>query len=124
MFDKIKNIFIGNKNKVKDIKNKAGILPEAVIGAAKEEIKEIKDLNLTEVDQVQGDVIASVAVAAMASMGIPVSVTMREIIKTSAAYAIRDFKEGYTNPEKLIVMRVINKIHEIRDTKAAEQNKI
>lgn len=122
MFNKIKNIFTNNKDKAKDIKDKAAILPKAVIGAAKEEIKEIKDLNLTEVDQVQGDIIASVAITAMASMGVPVSATMREIIKTSAAYAIRDFKEGYTNPEKLIVMRVVNKIHEIRDAKAAEQN--
>ena len=124
MLNKIKGIFTSNKNKVKDIKDKATILPKAVVGAAKEEIKEIKDLNLTEVDQVQGDIVASVAIAAMASMGIPVSATMREIIKTSAAYAIRDFKEGYTNPEKLIVMRVINKVHEIRDAKVAEQNKI
>lgn len=124
MLNKIKGIFTNNKNKVEDIKDKATILPKAVVGAAKEEIKEIKDLNLTEVDQVQGDIVANVAIAAMASMGIPVSATMREIIKTSAAYAIRDFKEGYTNPEKLIVMRVINKIHEIRDAKAAEQNKI
>ena len=82
-----------DKDKAKDIKYKATILPKAVVGAAKEEIKEIKDLNLTEVDQVQGDIVASVAIAAMASMGIPVSATMREIIKTSAAYAIRDFKE-------------------------------
>ena len=124
MLNKIKNIFTNNKDKVKDIENKATILPKAVVGAAKEEIEEIKDLNLTEVDQVQGDIVASVAIAAMASMGIPVSVTMREIIKTSAAYAIRDFKEGYTNPEKLIVMRVINKVHEIRDAKAAEKTKI
>lgn len=122
MLNKIKNIFTSNKDKAKDIKDKATILPKAVVGAAKEEIKEIKDLNLTEVDQVQGDIVASVAIAAMASMGIPVSATMREIIKTSAAYAIRDFKEGYTNPEKLIVMRVINKVHEIRDAKAAEKN--
>lgn len=124
MLNKIKGIFTSNKDKAKDIKDKASILPKAVVGAAKEEIKEIKDLNLTEVDQVQGDIVASVAIAAMASMGIPVTATMREIIKTSAAYAIRDFKEGYTNPEKLIVMRVINKVHEIRDAKAAEQNKI
>lgn len=123
MLNKIKNILTSNKNKAKDIKNKAAILPEAIVGAAKEEIREIKDLNLTEVDQVQGDIVASVAMAAMASMGIPVSATMREIIKTSAAYAIRDFKEGYTNPEKLIVMRVINKIHEIRDAKAVEQER-
>ena len=124
MLNKIKNIFTSHKDKAEDIKDKATILPKALVGAAKEEIKEIKDLNLTEVDQLQGDVIASIAITAMVSMGIPVTATMREIIKTAAAYAIRDFKEGYTNPEKLIVVRVINKIHEIRDAKAAEKNKI
>lgn len=114
MLDKIKSIFKRGKDDVQ-------VFPKAVVTATKEEIAEIKDLNLTEVDQLQGEVIASIAITAMASMGIPASITMREIIKTSAAYAIRDFKEGYTNPEKLIVTRVINKIHELRDAKAAEK---
>ncbi|MBP5596350.1 MAG: hypothetical protein J6Y02_13265 [Pseudobutyrivibrio sp.] len=123
MFDKVKNIFAISKNKAKDVKDNTAVIPKAVVAATKEEIKEIKDLNLTEVDQLQGDIIASVAITAMASMGIPASATMREIIKTAAAYTIRDFKEGYTNPEKLIVTRVINKIHELRDAKAAEKDR-
>lgn len=109
--NKIKNIFIRPKQVVTNT-------GKVITSVAKEEIAEIKDLNLTEVDKLQGDVVANVAVAAMASMGIPCSLTMKEIIKTSAAYAIRDFKEGYTNPEKLIVTRVINKIHEIKEAKA------
>lgn len=111
MLNKIKNIFI----KPKEVVTNTG---KVITSVAKEEIAEIKDLNLTEVDKLQGDVVANVAVAVMASMGIPCSLTMKEIIKTSAAYAIRDFKEGYTNPEKLIVTRVINKIHEIKEAKA------
>lgn len=110
--------------KIKTILKIGKASPKIIASVAKEEIDEIKDLNLTETDQLQGDIVASVAVAAMASMGIPCSLTMREIIKTSAAYAIRDFKEGSTNPEKLIVMRVVNKIREIKEAKAQEQNKI
>lgn len=116
MIDLIKKIF---KREKEIVHNTHTVLSST----AKEEIAEIKDLNLSEVDQVQGDVIASIALAAMASMGIPVSATMREIIKVSAAYALRDFKEGCTNPEKLIVMRVLNKIREIREAKAASQDK-
>ena len=114
VIEKIKKLFKRSKDTVK-------VLPEALVKAANEEVKEIKDLNLTEVDQLQGEVIASVAITTMAAMGIPCSLTMREIIKTSAAYALRDFKEGYTNPEKLIVTRVINKIHELRDAKASQR---
>jgi len=117
MIDKIKKLFI----KEKKVKDTIEVLPKALVEAAKDEVKEIKDLNLTEVDQLQGEIIANVAVTAMASMGIPSSLTMREIIKSSAAYALRDFKEGYTNPEKLIVTRVINKVHELRDAKAMQK---
>lgn len=116
MLEKIKKIF---KREKKIVKNTAKVVSSTV----KEEIAEIKDLNLSEVDQVQGEIIASVAVTAMMSMGIPCSATMREIIKTSAAYALRDFKEGCTNPEKLIVMRVLNKIKEIKEQRALEQER-
>lgn len=116
MIDLIKRIF---KREKKIMQNTHTVLSSTV----KEEIAEIKDLNLSEVDQVQGEVIASIAIAAMTAYGIPCSATMREIIKMSAAYGIRDFKEGCTNPEKLIVMRVINKIKEIREAKAMEKDK-
>lgn len=112
---KILDFFKKKKDNVK-------VVNKAIAEAIEDEVKEIKDLNLTEVDQLQGEVIASIAVAAMTSMGIGCSLTMREIIKTSAAYALRDFKEGYTNPEKLIVTRVLNKIRELRDAKAAQNS--
>lgn len=123
MLDKIKNIFSRGTDKTKEGLSTAKVIPKAIVEATKEEIKEIKDLNLTEVDQLQGEVIASVAITAMSAMGIPASATMREIIKTSAAYTLRDFKEGYTNPEKLIVTRVLNKIKELRDAKAIQNTK-
>lgn len=99
-------------NKIDKVDNFVKSTPKVVAGAAKEEIAEIKDLNLTEVDKMQGEMVASVAVAALAQIGVPASVTEREIIKTAAAYVIRDIKEGSTNPEKLILMRVINKYRE------------
>lgn len=111
MLDKIKKFF---KKETKVVSQ----IPKGTLDVVKEEIDEIKDLNLTEVDQVQGEIIASIAVTAMASMGIPSSQTMREIIKVSSAYALRDFKEGCTNPKNLIVMRVVNKIKEIKESKA------
>lgn len=105
MFEKLKEILTGTRVVIKST-------PKVIASSINEEIAEIKDLNLTEVDNVQGEVVASVAIAAMNSLGIPCSMAMKEIIKTSAAYAIRDFKEGSTNPEKLIVARVINKYKE------------
>ncbi|MBQ2350083.1 MAG: hypothetical protein II393_02285 [Cytophagales bacterium] len=111
LLGKIKKIF----TKTKDVPVNTVKVTHSVIN---EEIQEIKDLNLTEVDQLQGDIIASVAIAAMTSMGIPVSGVMKDIIAASAAYALRDFKEGCTNPEKLIVMRIINKVKEQREARA------
>lgn len=105
MFEKIKNVLN------KEIKI-AKTTPKVVYESVKEEIDEIKDLNLTEVDTVQGEMVANVAIAAMMSMGIPCSAAMKEVIKTAAAYTIRDIKEGSTNPEKLIVMRVVHKYKE------------
>lgn len=99
-------------SKIKKFDKAVVSTPSVMMNVAKEEIQEIKDLNLTEVDQVQGEVIASVAIAAMMSMGIPCSAAMKEIIKISAAYGIRDIKEGSTNPEKLIIMRVVNRYKE------------
>lgn len=122
MFDKIEGLLNSGKNKAGDIKDTAKIMPEAVVGAVEEEVSEIKDLNLTEVDQLQGDIIAGVVMATMCQMGIPTNATMRQIIATSSAYVLRDFKEGYTNPEKLIVMRVINKIRELREAKVQKNN--
>lgn len=111
-------------NILKRIGKFIGVTPKVVVEAANEEFQEIKDLNLTEVDNTQGEIVASIAIAAMNSLGIPCSMAMKEIIKASAAYAIRDFKEGSTNPEKLIVMRVINKYKERLAQIRMNENKI
>ena len=105
MLKKIANIF----KKGGDV---AKATPKVITKTISEEIEEIKDLNLTEVDKVQGELIATVAVQAMNSLGIPYSMAMKEVIKTSAAYCLRDLKEGSTNPNKLIIMRVVNNYRE------------
>ena len=55
----------------------------------------------------------------MQAYGIPCSDVQKQIIAKAAAYGIRDFKEGCTNPDKLIVMRICNKIQEEREARAA-----
>lgn len=109
----IKNILHKVIETDKKVEKTQQAIAKATVYAVKEEIQEIKDLNLTEVDKTQGDIVADVAITAMASMGIPASATMKQIISTSAAYTIRDIKEGCTNPNKLIVMRVVNKVREL-----------
>lgn len=112
-----KDLFKRVSNRVDKVDTIVKNTPKVVVSATTEEIKEIKDLNLTEVDQMQGEMIASVASMALQQIGIPISVTEREVIKTAAAYVIRDIKEGSTNPEKLILMRVIHKYKEALSAK-------
>lgn len=99
--------------RIKKLFKIAKVTPKVTATVINEEIAEIKDLNLTEVDKMQGELIASAAVAALTAAGLPSSISEREIIKLAAAYTIRDIKEGSTNPEKLIVMRVISKYKEM-----------
>lgn len=114
MLEKIKKLF----KRGKDV---AVAVPKVATSVIKEEFDEIKDLQITEVDNVQAELIASVAIAAMTSMGIPSSTAMREVIKQASAYCIRDFKQGCTNPQNLIVMRVINKVREVREARNLSQ---
>lgn len=134
MLEKLKKIvpiFGTIKHRVNEADNKieqaAEIIKEdtkAVAEAVKDEIQEVKDLNLTEADKLLGDTIATVATTVMTTYGIPCSDVQKQIISKAAAYAIRDFKEGCTNPDKLIVMRVCNKLHEEREARlAARRNK-
>lgn len=101
MFEGLKNIF---KKTGKVVKATPGVTTKVI----KEEIEEIKDLTLTETDKLQADVITGVAITAMAALGIPASTAVRDVMQTAIAYGIRDLKEGNTNPQKLIVMRVVN----------------
>lgn len=133
MFDRLKKIvptFGTLKHEVDKVDDVIKEAPKAVINdtkavvqAVKDEIQEVKDLNLTEADKLLGDTIATVATTVMTTYGIPCSDVQKQIISKAAAYAIRDFKEGCTNPDKLIVMRVCNKLHEEREARLAARKK-
>lgn len=118
MLNKIKE-FLSNNRKVVE---KTGVIvkatPTVTHTVIKEEIAEIKDLSLTEVDKAQAEMIAAIAISAMMSLGIPVTASLKEIMTTAIAYGLRDIKEGCTNPEKLIVSRVVSRYKE----KLAERN--
>lgn len=131
MFDKLKKI-LQRENNIElgglddKIEQAAEVVEEdtkAVAEAVKDEIQEVKDLNLTEADKLLGDTIAGIAITVMTSYGIPCSDVQKQIISKAAAYAIRDFKEGCTNPDKLIVMRVCNKLREEREARLAARKK-
>lgn len=76
--------------------------------AAKEEIKEIKELKLTDEDKEQGDRVATMVVAALAGVGVPMCTIGQKAIAKVLAYVIRDVKDGVECQDKLIISRVIN----------------
>lgn len=108
MFEGIKNIFTKTKDGVEKTEKVIKVTPKVTMKVIKEEIEEIKDLHVTEADNIQAEMITDVAITAMTALGIPSSIAVKEIIKTSIAYGLRDIKEGSTNPQKLIAMRVVN----------------
>lgn len=92
IIDKIKTILRINKNVIEG------------------EIDEIKSLKVTEEDEKQGEAVATLAVTACTSMGIPLGVVGQKILTKVFAYAIRDIKDGASSPNKLIIGRVIDEI--------------
>lgn len=78
--------------------------------AIKDEIKEIKELKLTQEDEEQGDRVATMVVAALAGVGVPMCTIGQKAIAKVLAYVIRDVKDGVECKDKLIVSRVINEL--------------
>ena len=76
----------------------------------KGELEEIQNLTPTEEDYKQGEAMADVAVAAMASVGLGHTVLGKVIIAKVFAYGIRDIKDGVEDNSKLIIGRVIEEI--------------
>lgn len=99
MLDRLKKIFRINKKVIKG------------------EIEEIRNLTPTEEDIKQGEVLADIAITAMASMGMTYTVMMQRIMAKVFAYGIRDIKDGVQDNKKLIIGRVIE---EIKNEKAQE----
>lgn len=80
--------------------------------AMKEEIEEVKTLNITKEDEEQASKIANLAADAMMMYGVPVGGAGRAITKKVIAYSLRDIKDGVNAPDKLIIKRVINELKE------------
>ena len=80
--------------------------------AMKEEIEEVKTLNVTKEDEEQASKIANLAADAMMMYGVPVGGAGRAIMKKVIAYSLRDIKDGVNAPDKLIIKRVINELKE------------
>lgn len=78
--------------------------------AIKEEVKEIKNLDLTDEDKEQGDKVAVMIVAALAGVGVPMCALGQKAIARVLAYVIRDVKDGIECQDKLIIARVINEL--------------
>ena len=78
--------------------------------AFKEEVKEIKNLELTDEDKEQGDKVAIMVVAALAGVGVPMCALGQKAIARVLAYVIRDVKDGIECQDKLIIARVINEL--------------
>lgn len=78
--------------------------------AFKEEVKEIKNLELTDEDKEQGDKVAVMIVAALAGVGVPMCALGQKAIARVLAYVIRDVKDGIECQDKLIIARVINEL--------------
>lgn len=78
------------------------------------EFNEIREIVPTEADKKQGEIMAELIRAALASFGIPSTSQMEDITSRVCAYAIRDLKDGAKEPSKLIIGRVITEIKERR----------
>lgn len=78
--------------------------------AIKEEVKEIKNLELTDEDKEQGDKVAIMIVAALAGVGVPMCALGQKAIARVLAYVIRDVKDGIECQDKLIIARVVNEL--------------
>ena len=78
--------------------------------AIKEEVKEIKNLELTDEDKEQGDKVAVIIVAALAGVGVPMCALGQKAIARVLTYVIRDVKDGVECQDKLIIARVINEL--------------
>lgn len=89
----------------------------------KGELEEIRNLKPTEDDYAQGEVLADIAITAMASMGLSYTLLGKDIIAKVFAYGIRDAKDGIKDNSKLIIGRVIDEIHNERTSETELQKR-
>lgn len=77
---------------------------------AKDEIQEVKDIKPTDEQYTKGKALAVIAVAALASSGIPIAAVAEPIIAKVFAYGIADMEAGIEDNQKLIISRVLEEI--------------
>lgn len=78
----------------------------------RDEVEEIKDLVITDQDREDADRLVSLVKAAANSYGVPIPDELKEVLSTALAYGVRDLKDGFKNPDNLIVVRIINELRE------------
>lgn len=88
-------------------------LHSSVKQAAKDEIKEIKELNPTDNQRAKGQAMAVIAVAALGSMGIPIAAVAEPVIAKVFAYGIADLEAGVEDNKKLILQRVLEEMKKV-----------
>lgn len=76
----------------------------------KGEVDEILHLQPTDEDKAQGKAAAALAIAALASCGVPLGALGAPVLEKVFTYVIRDIKDGASTPEKLIVGRIVKEI--------------
>lgn len=80
--------------------------------AMKDEMEEVKTLNVTKEDEEQASKIANLTADTMMMYGVPVGGVGRAVMKKVIAYSLRDIKDGVNAPDKLIIKRVMNELKE------------
>ena len=86
-------------------------IPRAICKALKDEIKEIKDIDITEEDTKEAELITRLIVAVLNSYGVPVPEQLQTVFKTTLKYGIRDIKDGCKTHDKFIVKRILNELN-------------
>lgn len=76
----------------------------------KGEVDEILHLQPTDEDKAQGKAAAALAIAALASCGVPLGALGAPVLEKVFTYVIRDIKDGASTPEKLIIGRIVKEI--------------
>lgn len=94
-------------DKLKETLKKIFTIKKKVV---KDEIEEIKNLEITEEDEKQAKMLTVVVIVALNEMGIPVTAIGAKVIETAISYGLRNLKDGIEAPEKLLIGRIINEV--------------
>lgn len=94
-FEKVKKFFTGAHNVVKG------------------EVEEVLNLKPTEQDEAMGEIVANLAMQAAVCAGLPIPSGMQPIIKKAAVYTAANAREGFKQPEKTIIGRIVSEFKKI-----------